>query len=56
MLSEQDVADLCASFQEAVADVVADRTARAFDLYLERTGETAQRASSSQAGSRPTGD
>ncbi len=35
-LSEQDVADLCASFQEAVADIVADRTARAFALYGER--------------------
>jgi N6-L-threonylcarbamoyladenine synthase len=30
-LSEQDVADLCASFQEAVADIVADRTARGFE-------------------------
>jgi N6-L-threonylcarbamoyladenine synthase len=31
-LGEQDVADLCASFQEAVADIVADRTARAFEI------------------------
>ena len=29
-LSEQDVADLCADFQEAVADSVADRVAAAF--------------------------
>jgi tRNA N6-adenosine threonylcarbamoyltransferase len=42
-LSEQDVADLCASFQEAVADIVSDRTARAFDIYGERLGPTAQK-------------
>jgi len=42
-LSEQDVADLCASFQEAVADIVADRTARAFELYEEFAGKGAQR-------------
>ena len=35
-LSEQDVADLCASFQEAVADILVDRASRAFDLYVER--------------------
>ena len=43
-LGEQDVADLCASFQEAVADIVSDRTARAFELYEERLGKEAQRA------------
>lgn len=43
-LSEQDVADLCASFQEAVADIVSDRTARAFAIYVERQGAEAQRA------------
>jgi N6-L-threonylcarbamoyladenine synthase len=43
-LSDQDVADLCASFQEAVADVVSDRTARAMGLYVERIGPEAQRA------------
>ena len=43
-LSEQDVADLCASFQEAVADVVGDRTARAMEIYAERLGPGAQRA------------
>jgi len=43
-LSEQDIADLCASFQEAVADVVSDRTARAIDIYEERLGPDAQRA------------
>ena len=42
-LSRQDVADLCASFQEAVADIVSDRTARAFALYEERLGNKAQR-------------
>ncbi len=42
-LSEQDIADLCASFQEAVAAILADRTARAFDLYVERMGPKAQR-------------
>ena len=43
-LSEQDVADLCASFQEATADVVSDRTRRAMEIYGERLGEHAQRA------------
>jgi N6-L-threonylcarbamoyladenine synthase len=42
-LSEQKVADLCASFQEAVADIVSDRTARAMAIYVERLGATAQR-------------
>ncbi len=42
-LSRQDIADLCASFQEAVADIVSDRTARALDLYRERLGNGAQR-------------
>ena len=32
-LREQDVADLCASFQEAVADVVRDRVLRAMSLF-----------------------
>ena len=43
-LSEQDVADLCASFQEAVANVVADRTRRAMDIYRDRLGPKAQLA------------
>ena len=43
-LSDQDIADLCASFQEAVAAILADRTSRAFDLYIERMGPEAQRA------------
>ncbi|XSG83624.1 MAG: tRNA (adenosine(37)-N6)-threonylcarbamoyltransferase complex transferase subunit TsaD [Methyloligella sp. ZOD6] len=42
-LSEQTVADLCASFQEAVAEIVADRTARGMALYLERLGANAPR-------------
>jgi N6-L-threonylcarbamoyladenine synthase len=33
-LSEQDIADLCASFQDAVADVVRDRVRRAMDLFV----------------------
>jgi N6-L-threonylcarbamoyladenine synthase len=43
-LSERDIADLCASFQEAVADIVSDRTARAFELYAERLGPNAEKA------------
>lgn len=31
-LTDQDVADICASFQKTVADVVEDRLTRAFDL------------------------
>ena len=43
-LSDQDVADLCASFQEAAADVVADRTRRAMELYADALGDEAQKA------------
>jgi len=43
-LSEQAVADLCASFQEAAADVVSDRTKRAMEIYVETMGPDAQRA------------
>jgi tRNA N6-adenosine threonylcarbamoyltransferase len=43
-LSEKDIADLCASFQESVADIVTDRTARAIEIYVERLGPKAQRA------------
>jgi N6-L-threonylcarbamoyladenine synthase len=43
-LSEQDIADLCASFQEAVAEIVADRVTRAMDIYVERLGGQAQKA------------
>ena len=43
-LSEQDIADLCASFQEAAADVVSDRTRRAMELYVDALGNDAQRA------------
>jgi N6-L-threonylcarbamoyladenine synthase len=35
-LSEQDVADLCASFQAAVTDVVADRAAHAMRMFADR--------------------
>ncbi|WP_050931594.1 tRNA (adenosine(37)-N6)-threonylcarbamoyltransferase complex transferase subunit TsaD [Aestuariivita boseongensis] len=34
-LTRQDRADLCAGFQAAVADVLAGKTKRALDLYLE---------------------
>jgi len=43
-LSEHDIADLSASFQDAVADIIRDRTARALELYQERLGPEAQRA------------
>jgi tRNA N6-adenosine threonylcarbamoyltransferase len=43
-LDDQAIADLCASFQEAVAEVMSDRTARAMDLYEERLGPDAPRA------------
>lgn len=42
-LSEQDIADLCASFQAAVCDVVVDRSATAMALYEARAGSTAPR-------------
>ncbi len=35
-VSDEVVNNLCASFQEAVADVVGHRSARAFDLFKER--------------------
>jgi N6-L-threonylcarbamoyladenine synthase len=37
-LSEQDVADLCASFQQAVADVVIDRLRTGLRMFRERVG------------------
>ena len=52
-LGAQDIADLCASFQEAVADIVRDRTSRALDLYQERLGAKARRRSWSPAASPP---
>lgn len=39
-LTRQDRADLCASFQAAVADVLAKKTARALALYLAENPET----------------
>lgn len=36
-LSDQDVADICASFQKTVADIVEDRLIRAYDLAISRT-------------------
>jgi N6-L-threonylcarbamoyladenine synthase len=40
-LSERDVADLCASFQTAAAEVVEDRTSRALDRFVFATGKKA---------------
>jgi N6-L-threonylcarbamoyladenine synthase len=37
-LSDQDVADLCASFQQAVVDVVADRLRTGIALFREKFG------------------
>ena len=34
--SNQDIADLCASFQRAISDVVVDRCSRAIDIFLQR--------------------
>ena len=37
-LKDQDVADLCAAFEAAVCDIIADRITRAFDLAEEMLG------------------
>jgi N6-L-threonylcarbamoyladenine synthase len=37
-LSDQDVSDLCASFQQAVVDVVADRLRTGMRMFRERLG------------------
>ncbi len=42
-LSEADCADLCASFQEAAADCVVDRTGRAMALYTEALADDVPR-------------
>ena len=42
-VSDQDIADLCASFQRAATDVVVDRTAAAMALYRARVGNGAAR-------------
>lgn len=42
-VSDQDIADLCASFQRAATDVVVDRTAAAMALYGKRVGNTVPR-------------
>jgi N6-L-threonylcarbamoyladenine synthase len=38
-LSDQDVADLCASFQRAIADVILDRVRAGLVLFKQRVGE-----------------
>jgi len=35
-LSKQDIADICAAFQEAVIDTLADRLTRAMDVFCQR--------------------
>jgi N6-L-threonylcarbamoyladenine synthase len=42
-LEEQAIADLCVSFQEAVAAILRDRVRRAMELYVEREGAHAPR-------------
>lgn len=42
-LSAQDISDLCASFQEAVCDTVADRMSRAFSIADDVVGPNAPR-------------
>ena len=37
-LSDQDVADLCAAFQQAVVDVVSDRLRAGLRMFRERFG------------------
>ena len=41
--AQQDIADLCASFQRAVVDMVADRVRRAMRLYEAELGPSAPR-------------
>ena len=43
-VSEQDIADLCASFQKAAGDVVIDRVRAAMTLYGQRHGQKQARA------------
>jgi tRNA N6-adenosine threonylcarbamoyltransferase len=43
-LNAQDAADLCASFQEAVAEIVSDRVRRAMAIYVAELGSEAPRA------------
>ncbi len=42
-LSETDISDLCASFQTAAMDTVADRVERAMDIVVDRLGPAAPR-------------
>ena len=37
-LAENDIADLCASFQAAITDVIVEKSDTAFEAYFERTG------------------
>jgi N6-L-threonylcarbamoyladenine synthase len=42
-LTDQDIADLCASFQAAAMDSVVDRVARGMMLFEDRLGEAPRR-------------
>lgn len=42
-VSDQDIADLCASFMRAVAETMQDRVRRGMEIYVERLGECAPR-------------
>ena len=42
-MSAQDISDLCASFEHAIAETVVDRTAHAMDLYIQECGDAAER-------------
>ncbi len=54
-LSDQDVADICASFQAAVADALADRVARALSRFRETFPDTKDPALVVAGGVAPTG-
>lgn len=41
-LTESDIADLCASFQAAVADIIVEKSKTAFEAYYEKTGRRAK--------------
>ncbi|MCB1386261.1 MAG: tRNA (adenosine(37)-N6)-threonylcarbamoyltransferase complex transferase subunit TsaD [Nitratireductor sp.] len=43
-LAQQDVADICASFQQAIVDILADRTRKMIGLFEARHGSGGSRA------------
>jgi N6-L-threonylcarbamoyladenine synthase len=42
-LSDKDISDLCAAFQAAAMDAVADRVGRAMEIFEDRMGTSVQR-------------